>query len=1393
MDDCAAGGGADWFEMALQLPAVEPYRTGEDFERWSKGVERYLVALNITESERKCAVLLHLLGPDIADVYDTLPDPAVAVSDAFECWKRKLITYLSPSRNVIAERMTFHNMCMQPGEEFDQFLGRLRVQGRRCGFSVAEQERELRDRCVAGSLGQLREKLLLKAAEKGDDLTLMDIRNAARVYQDVRQLGSLVHGGADASQVQAIHHDASKSTDRKQRQGDYKHIGGAVNEFRGKCFKCGQTGHMKACCPSGAKMTCFQCGKPGHLKRDCSGRKASGGGGRGGRGGQVRQVADQTQCMSSVEPDGLWNVQVGEGSVNGAPTAQLTVNGANIEFVVDTGSPVTIVSDQTLVPGLKLRPSQLVLTSFTGQQVPLAGEADVSVELHGQQKMLRLVVSKLPPHKPLMGREWIDLFQIGLKSPEQVKAIDTSLDQVLQRHANVFREELGKLSVRARLQLKPGAQPVYFPARSVPFALRSAVEKELNRWISEGIAERVDSSHNSGWGTPLVPIPKADGVRLYADYRLTVNPQIVPQRHPTPTPEEVFAGVRGKVFARLDLRDAYLQQELEPDSKDITTVTTHIGRLRMNRLPFGISECCGIFQSAIDQILEGIDGCVAYLDDLLVTGENEADLLKRLDRVLGRLEEHGARLKREKCEFNIREVKYLGWIISADGLKPVPEKVAAVVSMREPRNVNELRALLGSVNYYQRLVPSLASMLAPLYALLKRGATWRWTAACQSSLKQVKRVLTSGNVLMRYDLSLPLKLITDASSVGVGAALVHVLPDGMERPICFASRTLTATEQKYAMVEKETVGVSFGIRRFSQYLYGKHFYLVTDNRALSHILNPQRELPALSAARMQRYALQLAAFSYEVELRKSENMGLADVLSRLPQVEAGGDSVEEADVFLVRHWEDEGPILSAQEVETLTRRDSTLGRVLTYVRSGWPSVVEPEFKAFKQRQNELSTDGDCLMWGGRVVVPPKMRHRVLQELHAGHLGAGKMKQLARRYVWWPGLDAELESLARDCGSCVEKRAAPPKASLHPWEPTQGPWERVHIDFAGPFQGSMFLVAHDSYSKWLEVIPMKTVSAERTVDELRSLFSRLGLPKQVVSDNGPQFTSREMSEFMAMNGVRHIRVAPYHPSSNGAAEKAVQTVKNSLKASIQDGQSLVTRLARFLMSYRNAPQVATGRSPAELLYGRTLRTRLDLLRPDRVQRAADCQTRMAETAGGELRGFGIGEHVWARSFSGPKWRRGRIAAKTGPVSYEVDVGNACWSRHADQLLRAGQSGQAMTQEEDISEPDRPGAPVDVTMGRTLPAVELPAPAGRPPATEAAGSAGVVAPSAGPEEAERLPPPDSPDQPGAPARGTPTRGTCEARGADTALQAERSVVPGLRRSARVRREPDRLVVG
>ena len=174
-------------------------------------------------------------------------------------------------------------------------------------------------------------------------------------------------------------------------------------------------------------------------------------------------------------------------------------------------------------------------------------------------------------------------------------------------------------------------------ARPVPHALYPLVDAELERWIKEGIAEPVETSNNSGWATPLVVVPKPDGrVRLAADYRVTVNPQLETIKYPLPSPEELFARIRGKRFAKLDLKDAYLQMELSEESKDLTTVTTHRGLLRMNRLPFGLPCCGDIFQAAMARILEGLHGCVAYLDDLLVMGDSTMDMINTLDKVLGR-------------------------------------------------------------------------------------------------------------------------------------------------------------------------------------------------------------------------------------------------------------------------------------------------------------------------------------------------------------------------------------------------------------------------------------------------------------------------------------------------------------------------------------------------------------------------------------------------------------------------------------------------------------------------------------------------------------------------------------------------------------------------------------
>jgi hypothetical protein len=174
--------------------------------------------------------------------------------------------------------------------------------------------------------------------------------------------------------------------------------------------------------------------------------------------------------------------------------------------------------------------------------------------------------------------------------------------------------------------------------------------------------------------------------------------------------------------------------------------------------------------------------------------------------------------------------------------------------------------------------------------------------------------------------------------------------------------------------------------------------------------------------------------------------------------------------------------------------------------------------------------------GSRVVVPTTLKGKVLELLHDGHPGVVRMKMLARQYVWWPGIDKGVKDRVKACAFCQESQKAPPQAPLHPWEWPEKPWVRIHADYAGPFMGSMFLILVDAHSKWMEVYPTGSSSSQITIEKLRLCFASLGLPEQLVTDNGPSFISEDFKQFMKKNGIQHIRTSPYHPSSNELAER-----------------------------------------------------------------------------------------------------------------------------------------------------------------------------------------------------------------------------------------------------------------
>lgn len=304
------------------------------------------------------------------------------------------------------------------------------------------------------------------------------------------------------------------------------------------------------------------------------------------------------------------------------------------------------------------------------------------------------------------------------------------------------------------------------------------------------------------------------------------------------------------------------------------------------------------------------------------------------------------------------------------------------------------------------------------------------------------------------------------------------------------------------------------------------------------------------------------------------------------------------------------------------------------------------------------------------MVPQKLRAKLLKELHRDHSGMSRMKAVARSYLWWPGLDKEIEELVRGCQSCQAVKNAPPGANLQPWAWPPQPWKRVRLDFAGPVEGSMFLLEVDAHSKWPEIHEMSSTTVAKTIEVLRNIFASYGLPEQIVTDNGPQFTVTDFVNFMKANGIRHIRSAPYHPASNGLAERLVQSFKQAMKAGRSGGRLLSHRLANFLLSYRTTPHATTGKSPSQLFLKRDIRTRFDLLKPDCERRVLEKQAQQKASHKSHSRDqkWFIGQRVMARNVRpGPNWVPATIVEVQGPVTYLVETDDRqVWKRHLDQL-------------------------------------------------------------------------------------------------------------------------------
>ena len=252
----------------------------------------------------------------------------------------------------------------------------------------------------------------------------------------------------------------------------------------------------------------------------------------------------------------------------------------------------------------------------------------------------------------------------------------------------------------------------------------------------------------------------------------------------------------------MDLRQAYLQMEVEEESKKLLTINTSQGLLQYNRLLFGVASALAIWQRTIEQVLDGIPGTKCILDDMVITGKTDEEHLQNLEMVLKRLQEYGLRAHTKKCAFFQDKITFCGHEIDKNGLHKTQEKIDAVIQAPCPQNVTQVRSFLGLVNYYNHFLPNFSAVVQPLNNLLQRDHKWEWTTACEEAFGRAKELVASDQVLTHYDPDLPIRIASDASPYGIGTVVSHVMKNGTERPIAFGSRSLTKTEQKYSQIDK---------------------------------------------------------------------------------------------------------------------------------------------------------------------------------------------------------------------------------------------------------------------------------------------------------------------------------------------------------------------------------------------------------------------------------------------------------------------------------------------------------------------------------------------------------------------------------------------------------------
>lgn len=1244
------------------IGTISEFNTTDSWDLYVDQVKFFFEANDITADAKKRATLLAVCGIKTLSILRSLLTPNKPSDKTFDEIVTLLTNHFSPKASEIYCRFIFHKRVQKSNESLTDYITDLRKLAEDCNFGNTLSER-LRDQFVCGIQNESIQRTLLSETT----LTLDNAVSKAYAAETAANQAKKIHlqgspGRINGEAVEFIQHQRSK-VNQKPKSSFKSKVESNKNRF---CYSCGGD-HERSSCKF-RDAICRNCNKKGHIQKICRAKKNN----------------DNKINNSQSNKNRLLEVNI-EKSVDNADYAIHSVNKncsiplkekavVYIEdrkclMEVDSGSFYSIISYDmynTLFPSNKphIHVSSVQLSDFQKNQIPLKGMCVVKVTHKNFKAQLRLIIADTNCSN-ILGYEWFQPLGIRLVGVNLV--ISDPIQKVVKTFEDVFSETLGAYKgPLITLPIDPKIPPVRHKARNVPLAMRPKIDAALDKLLEEGVIEPIS---NPTWSTPVVPIIKSSGdVRLCGDYKVTLNKAMADHVYPIPSINHLLSNLKGGgYYAKIDLAQAYLQLLVDENSAEAQTIITHRGAYKVKRLQYGIKVAPGLFQNLMDDLLGKLPGVIPYFDDILIRATTLEQLAERLYNVLSCLRKAGLHAKKEKCEFGVTEIEFLGYRVDAKGIHPSKSKVAAIHNAPVPKDKLQLQAFLGLLNFYHSFLPNKASVAEPLHKLLQKNADFKWSKQHDIAFDAVKKLLSSDSVIMPFDENLPIIITCDASPYGIGAVLSHILPDGREAPIAFSSRTLNSTERNYSQLDKEALSIVAAVKKFHHFIYGQSFTVVTDHKPLLGLFNKNKLTPDIISPRMLRWTLILNAYEFELIYRPGKEIPNADALSRLPTQFSAMKVPSPLEVFFLE--EAENLPLHACDIARLSAKDPVLSQILNWVLRGWPVKISDEvFQPYIQKQHELSVHKKCLLWGNRVVIPQVCRKQILEELHVAHPGIERMKALARCYVWWPKIDADITSLVNTCHECQMSRHVPPRAPVHHWEPSKDPWSRLHIDFAGPFCNKYFLIVVDSFSKWLEVRKVNSPSSFSTINVLRELFSTHGLPDVIVSDNGSCFTSEEFRDFLKANAIRQVLIPPYHPASNGQAERMVQSFKEAIKRVISSGGTWNQRISSYLLRQHITPSSNTGFCPAELLIKRKPKTLLDRIHPD--YDTLQTSKSLTDIANLKTRHFSTNDPVYIKNFvPGESWIPAVVENAEGNCSYSVQTPDGkSFRRHIDHMRR-----------------------------------------------------------------------------------------------------------------------------